>query len=56
MSVEKYGWAIQKKLIFIDQSGFFFLTLARNISIYKYILQNILAFLSINHMKAEPRI
>ena len=26
MTVEKYGWAVQKKLICVDQSGFYFLT------------------------------
>ena len=55
MSVKKYGWAVQKTSLHRPINILHFLTPAR---IQKCLteLQNILAFLTINHPQAEQRI
>ena len=55
MSVEKHGWAIQKTSLHRPIKIPHFLTTAR---IQKYLTypQNIVTFLTINHVQAESRI
>ena len=53
MLVEKYGWAIPKKLICIDQSRIYTFSYTARIQKYLAYLQNILAFLTKNHLQAE---
>ena len=55
MSVEKYGWAIQKSYLHRPIKILYFYTHAR-IQNCLTQLQNILAFLTINHPQAESRI
>ena len=56
MLVEKYGWAIPKKLICIDQSRIYTFSYTARIQKYLAYLENILAFLTKNHLQAESHI
>ena len=62
MSVEKYGWAFQKKLICIDQSGFYIFSHPQELKNVKHenskmlnITSKHFSFLTINHLQAESR-
>ena len=55
MSIQKYGWAIQKAYLYRPVKILHFLTPARVRKHLTY-LQNILDFLTINHLQAESSI
>ena len=52
MSVEKYGWAIQKSLFAWTNQDSTFSHTYENLKMFN-IIQNILAFLRINHLQDE---
>ena len=55
MSVEKYGWAIQKRLFAETNQDYTFYHTRENSKIFNIALK-LLAFLTIKHLQAESRI